>query len=98
MLTSETSAETVSKALAAGASDYQARPFNTSELYMRVRNLLQIRFLHRQLQNQNETLEMKVAGTHTRDCMKLSSRSLLRSGCAHSVKWPAGSSTTLTTR
>jgi signal transduction histidine kinase len=61
VLTSETSAETVSKALAAGASDYQARPFNTSELYMRVRNLLQIRFLHTQLQNQNETLEMKVA-------------------------------------
>jgi len=61
VLTSETSAETVSKALAAGASDYQARPFNTSELYMRVRNLLQIRFLHRQLQDQNETLEMKVA-------------------------------------
>jgi len=61
VVTNEASAETVSKALAAGASDFQAKPFNTSELHMRVRNLLQMRFLHRQLQDQNETLEMKVA-------------------------------------
>jgi signal transduction histidine kinase len=61
VVTNEASGETVSKALAAGASDFQAKPFNTSELYMRVRNLLQMRFLHRQLQDQNETLEMKVA-------------------------------------
>ena len=61
VVSNEASGEMTRKALASGAADIQAKPFNTSELFMRVRNLLQMRFLHRQLQDQNETLELKVA-------------------------------------
>ena len=61
IVSNEASGETTRRALAAGAADIQAKPFNTSELFMRVRNLLQMRFMHRQLQDQNETLELKVA-------------------------------------
>ncbi len=61
VVSNEASGETTRRALASGASDIQAKPFNTSELFMRVRNLLQMRFMHRQLQDQNETLEQKVA-------------------------------------
>ena len=61
VVSNEASGERLRQALAAGASDFQAKPFNSSELYMRVRNLLAMRFLHCELQNQNETLELKVA-------------------------------------
>ena len=61
VVSSDGAGETIRKALAAGASDVQVKPFNTSELFMRVRNLLEMRFLHRELQNQNDTLEIKVA-------------------------------------
>ena len=61
VLTADATSETKRKALAAGASDLVTKPFNSSEVFMRIRNLLQIRFLHLQLQAQNQTLEMKVA-------------------------------------
>ena len=61
VVSNDATGETTRRALASGASDIQAKPFNTSELFMRVRNLLQMRFMHRQLQDQNETLELKVA-------------------------------------
>ena len=61
VVSNEASGEMTRRALASGAADIQAKPFNTSELFMRVRNLLQMRFLHCQLQDQNETLELKVA-------------------------------------
>ncbi len=60
VVSNDASGETTRRALASGAAEIQAKPFNTSELFMRVRNLLQLRFMHRQLQDQNETLEQKV--------------------------------------
>lgn len=57
VLTADGGAETKQKALAAGASDLLTKPFNTSEVFMRLRNLLQMRFMHRQLQDHNQTLE-----------------------------------------
>ena len=60
VLTADATAETKRKALAGGATDLLTKPFNSSELFMRIRNLLQIRFLHLQLRAQNETLELKV--------------------------------------
>ncbi|HMJ04698.1 MAG TPA: response regulator, partial [Chthoniobacterales bacterium] len=61
VLTADATGETKRKALAAGATDLVTKPFNSAEVFMRIRNLLQIRFLHLQLQGQNETLEVKVA-------------------------------------
>ncbi len=61
VITADVTGETKRKALSAGANDLLTKPFNSSEVFMRIRNLLQIRFLHLQLQEQNQTLETKVA-------------------------------------
>ena len=61
VLTADITAPTKRKALAAGASDLLTKPFDASEVFMRIRNLLQIRALQRQLQMHNQTLEAKVA-------------------------------------
>lgn len=61
VLTADATAETKRRALSAGATDLLTKPFNSSELFMRIRNLLQIRFLHLQLSAHNQTLETKVA-------------------------------------
>ncbi len=49
------------KALAAGATELIQKPFDATEVIMRIRNLLKTRFLHQEVQNQNARLEEKVA-------------------------------------
>jgi signal transduction histidine kinase len=49
------------RALLAGASDILFKPFDSSELQMRIRNLLETRFQHLEIQGQNRVLEQKVA-------------------------------------
>jgi signal transduction histidine kinase len=60
VLTANGTTEVRRKALAAGAADFLAKPFDSAEVFMRIRNLLHIRMLHRELQGQNMTLESKV--------------------------------------
>jgi signal transduction histidine kinase len=60
VLTADIAAATKRKALAAGATDFLHKPFDASEMFMRIRNLLQSRFLHLAAQNQNQLLEQKV--------------------------------------
>ncbi|MFZ4398723.1 MAG: response regulator, partial [Bacteroidales bacterium] len=52
--------EAKQKALAGGAKDFIAKPFNLNEVDLRIKNLLETRFLHQQLKNQNEILDEKV--------------------------------------
>lgn len=61
MLTADATGEAKRRALASGASDFMTKPFTTWEVFARIRNLLQIRFLQRQLREHNEVLELKVA-------------------------------------
>lgn len=61
VLTAENSAKTKRKALASGATDFLNKPFDPSEIFIRIRNLLQTRFLHLATQDQNQQLEHKVA-------------------------------------
>lgn len=61
VLTADTTNQTKRKALAAGARDFLTKPFDHTELLLRLCNLLKTRFLHLQLQNQNVILEEKVA-------------------------------------
>jgi putative two-component system response regulator len=61
VLTADITPEARRRALGAGAKDFLTKPLDATELLLRVRNLLQARFLHLQLQNQNELLEAKVA-------------------------------------
>lgn len=60
VLTADMSPAAKRKALASGASDFLLKPFDASEIFMRIRNLLQARFLHLALQDQNQALEQKV--------------------------------------
>lgn len=49
------------RALLAGATDILFKPFDSSEMQMRVRSLLQTRMQYLEIQNQNHALENKVA-------------------------------------
>lgn len=48
------------RALQAGAKDFISKPIDQTELLTRVHNMLEIRLLHKNLRNYNETLELKV--------------------------------------
>ncbi|MFP5351602.1 MAG: HD domain-containing phosphohydrolase [Actinomycetota bacterium] len=61
MLTADISSEAKVRALSTGANDFLTKPFDRTEVELRIRNLLQMRHLHRQLHNQNAILEQKVA-------------------------------------
>ncbi|MEO6738726.1 MAG: response regulator, partial [Chthoniobacteraceae bacterium] len=49
------------RALLAGATDILFKPFDSAEMQMRVRSLLQTRFQHLEIQGYNRALEQKVA-------------------------------------
>jgi putative two-component system response regulator len=60
MLTADISPHTKRLALANGAKDFLTKPFDAVELLLRISNLLETRFLHRDLQTQNHSLEDRV--------------------------------------
>jgi signal transduction histidine kinase len=60
VLTVETQREVKLRALAAGATDFLTKPFDTTEVVLRVRNLLEMRRLQVQLYEQNQHLEETV--------------------------------------
>ncbi|MHB1687972.1 MAG: hybrid sensor histidine kinase/response regulator [Ignavibacteriaceae bacterium] len=60
VLTADITPESKQKALASGASDFLTKPFDLIEVDLRIKNLLITRYLHQQLENQNQILEEKV--------------------------------------
>jgi PAS domain S-box-containing protein len=60
VLSSDTTPEAREKALSLGAKDFLNKSLDHTETLLRVKNLLETRFLHLQLQNQNQLLEEKV--------------------------------------
>jgi putative two-component system response regulator len=60
MLTADDAFEAKKRALSVGAKDFLSKPFDLTEVILRIRNLLETRFLHKQLRGQNEVLEAKV--------------------------------------
>ena len=48
------------RALVSGAKDFLSKPFDRAEVLNRIRNLLEVRLLHKQVLNQNKILEEKV--------------------------------------
>ena len=60
ILTGDNSSEAKRRALSLGAKDYLTKPFGRTEALLRVRNLLETRFLYRQLQRHNTSLEEAV--------------------------------------
>lgn len=60
VLTADVTAETKRKALARGAKDFLTKPFDLSEVLLRIGNMLEIRHLHLELRRQNQELEERV--------------------------------------
>jgi signal transduction histidine kinase len=60
VLTGDPSAKNKRRALAAGATDLLVKPFDPSEVSMRIRNLLHAHFLRLEIQDQNRLLEERV--------------------------------------
>src|SRR5262245_28802352 len=59
VLTADITSQTKRQALAEGATDFLTKPFDTAEVILRIRNLLQTRWLHLQLEDQNQILDQK---------------------------------------
>ncbi|MBJ7221734.1 MULTISPECIES: HD-GYP domain-containing protein [unclassified Brenneria] len=68
VLTAEHGRERLLKALSAGARDYVNKPFDRTELLMRVRNLLDAHLAHRLIYEQNDVLE-KMVRLRTRELL-----------------------------
>jgi putative two-component system response regulator len=60
MITADDSAEVKRRALALGAKDFVGKPFDSAEVLLRIRNLLETHFLYQKLRSQNSELEQKV--------------------------------------
>jgi EAL domain-containing protein (putative c-di-GMP-specific phosphodiesterase class I) len=56
VLTADTNRETLARAMEAGANDFLTKPFDTTEVVLRVRNLLAIRVSHETLKASNAGL------------------------------------------
>ena len=61
VLTADATSTAKRRALAAGATDLLHKPFDSTEVIMRIRGALKTRFLHLEVQGQNVLLEQKVA-------------------------------------
>ncbi len=60
MLTADITVETKRRALAGGANDFLTKPIDQSEVVLRIRNLIENRFLRLEMQRQNTVLEKEV--------------------------------------
>ena len=60
VLTGDIDPSAKQRALAGGAKDFLIKPFDVTEVLLRIGNLIETRFLHRQLQNHSQLLEQKV--------------------------------------
>src|SRR3990172_8022363 len=90
VLTADVSWETKRKALGAGAKDFVIKPFDATEVLLRIGNLLETRFLYLEIQGQNEQLETKVR-ERTQQLLqaeKLATLGELIAGIAHELNNP----------
>jgi signal transduction histidine kinase len=90
VLTADVSRESKREALEAGASDFVTKPFEQIELLLRVRNLIEMRFLHKDLRRQNDDLETQIQErTHQLlEAEKLATMGNLLAGVAHELNSP----------
>src|SRR3989442_6751621 len=99
LLTARADEETKLAALNAGANDFLPKPFSTTELHVRVKNLVESyqyqRTLHRQNQTLQSTIEqLKQTETQLVQTEKLASLGRLSAGIIHEINNPLNFATT----
>jgi len=93
LITAHVDEETKINALRAGASDFLPKPFSTTELHVRVKNLVESYDVQRKLARQNNTLEstieqLKDTETQLVQSEKLASLGRLSAGIIHEINNP----------
>jgi len=101
LLTARADEDTKLQALAAGASDFLAKPFSTTELHVRIKNLVDSHDFQRKLSKQNQVLEatldqLKETETQLVQTEKLASLGRLSAGIIHEINNPLNFAKTAT--
>jgi len=99
LLTARADEETKLTALGAGASDFLAKPFSTTELHVRIRNLVESHDYQRKLSRQNQALEstieqLKDTESQLVQTEKLASLGRMSAGIIHEINNPLNFATT----
>ncbi len=86
VLTADTTREARERALSGGANDFITKPFERTEVLLRTRNLLETRFLHLALKDENRVLEAQLVHQAFHDSLTgLANRALFRDRVEHSL-------------
>jgi signal transduction histidine kinase len=99
LLTARADEETKLAALSAGASDFLPKPFSTTELHIRLKNLVESHHYQRKLSTQNRVLEstieqLKETETQLVQSEKLASLGRMSAGIIHEINNPLNFATT----
>src|SRR5438477_7304853 len=99
LLTARADEETKLASLSAGANDFLSKPFSTTELHVRVKNLIESHQLQRKLARQNQLLEstidqLKDTEVQLVQAEKLASLGRMSAGIIHEINNPLNFATT----
>ncbi len=99
LLTARADEETKLASLSAGANDFLSKPFSTTELHVRVKNLIESYDLQRRLARQNQLLEstidqLKDTEVQLVQAEKLASLGRMSAGIIHEINNPLNFATT----
>lgn len=99
LLTARADEDTKLAALQAGASDFLAKPFSTTELHVRIKNLVESHEYQRKVSNQKTALEstleqLKDTETQLVQSEKLASLGRMSAGIIHEINNPLNFATT----
>jgi len=99
LVTAHVDEETKLNALRAGASDFLPKPFSTTELHVRVKNLIESHELQRKLAKQNQVLEstieqLKETEMQLVQAEKIASLGRMSAGIIHEINNPLNFATT----
>jgi C4-dicarboxylate-specific signal transduction histidine kinase len=99
LLTARADEETKLGALSAGASDFLTKPFSTTELHVRIKNLVESHQYQRKVTKQNQMLEstieqLKETETLLVQTEKLASLGRMSAGIIHEINNPLNFATT----